>query len=367
MALYHSANNADISSTEELEKLFVPVTETLRCNPIKTFSAGDNNILYIACMDLQTQPKGSLYYLSYDFFQSRLSVITNSETIYDPETVSEVIFIRGSEQTCSESNNLYFIDDKYALRFPVSSFDPHFISSTNELQNCTEYPENLEYYGNDSLIIRCSNGQTAIYDSCRTGLFSYPQRDHIPYPCTSWNNTIAYLSGRRLTLNGITQQLPFDDLTYGKCVQGLKYPTFIGSSSDGSIFIVSFSGNHSNLVQLTDGNCFNDSMTCPRPVLSMNEQVLGVFDSITGTLTIVNLTKGCRVHPTIEDVLIPDLMVITNGQGNYNCSCFEVDIGDETSTFHEMSVPNDTSVRIVTPVVVVIVVIMAAVLAVAGM
>ena len=57
-------------------------------------------------------------------------------------------------------------------------------------------------------------------------------------------------------------------------------------------------------------------------------------------------------------------MVITNGQGNYNCSCFEVDIVDETTTFHEISVPNDTFVRIVIPIVMVIAVIIAAVLAV---
>ena len=367
MALSHSANYTDVNSAEELEKLFVAMTE--KCNPTKAFSAREDKI-YIACMNLQTRPKGTLYYLSYDFSQSHLSVMSDSETIYNPETVSEVIFIGGSKQTCPESDNLYFIDDAHALRFPASSFDLDFLPSSNVLQNCTEYPESLEYYGNDSLIIHCSNGQTALYDSCSTGLFSYPRHDRIPYPCTNWSNMIAYLSGRQLTLNGTIQQLPFDDLIYGKCIQGLKHPTFVASSSNGSIFIVPFNG--SNVVQLTSGNCSNSEsdMACPKPVFSGDEQVLGAFDSTTGTFTIVNLTEGCRVHPTIAKIsFIPDLILITNGEGNYSCSCSEVVIGDETSmtnsTLHEMSVPNHTSIHVVISVIVVTVTVVIAVLAIA--
>ena len=40
--------------------------------------------------------------------------VTQSEPIYTPGTISEVIFVCGQER-CAEYDNLYFIDDAYIV------------------------------------------------------------------------------------------------------------------------------------------------------------------------------------------------------------------------------------------------------------
>ena len=310
---------------EEPQNSFVGVTE--ECNPTRAFLAEDNHII-IACMDLQARPR--LYYLNYNFLPNSTgsgSIVratelpTRSEMIFNT-TVSEIIHVRGQAR-CPQSDNLYIIDDAYILRFPVSdTFDPEFRMS-GPLQNCVGY-QSFEYYGNDILIIRCANNQTALYDSC-TGHFTYPPPDRVPYPCTNWSSTIAYRN-RQLTLNRdgeyAAQQLPFSDLSYGKCVQGVDHPTFIASSADGSIFIAPFDG--SNFTKITSGNCSDNDMACPRrPVFSENEKVFGVLDSTTGSLVIVNLTEGCNnlIIASIPIPFMPSLTSISLGQGTYNCNC----------------------------------------------
>ena len=140
----------------------------------------DANHIVIACVDLQTRPKGIIFYLQYYFSPNstgRGSIIRNnepltqSEPIYTPDNISEVIFVRG-QQRCAEYDNLYFIDDAYIVHYPFNAFDPEFIDSNNALQNCLGY-DSIEYYGNDKFVIRCSNNQTVLYDSC-TSQFTYP-------------------------------------------------------------------------------------------------------------------------------------------------------------------------------------------------
>ena len=330
--LSHKADDTDIQTK------FISIGE--ECNPTQTFYDGPaerhNYNIVITCVDLQTQPHGIIYYLQYRFFPNstgRGSImrrnyeqLTQPEQIYTPDDMSEVIFVRG-QQRCAEYDNLYFIDDAYIVHYPFNAFDPEFIISNNAIQNCPGY-KGIEYYGNDALVIRCSNNQAVLYDSC-TSTFTYPSPNNIPYPCTNWDN-IIYQNGSKLTLqsrNGIhatSLKFPFSELIYGKCVQIGNFSTFIGSSADGEIFITPFSGStDSKVVNILSGNCFKGSNTCHKPVFSENEQVFGVFDPATYSLVVVNLTQSCSIV-NISAPFIPELLSISQGQGAYNCGCREM-------------------------------------------
>ena len=334
MVLYHQAIYND-SRTEEFPwNSFIGVTEN--CNPTRAFLARNNRILVVVCMDLQSQPEEMLYYMHYDILPNRtgscwiirrnIHLPIKSETIYNPVTVSEIIHVRGQKK-CHESDNLYFIDDGYALQFPTSSTsDPEFSASDNPLEDCVGYQSLEHYHGNDNLIIRCSNSRTALYDSCGTIRFTYAPDDDIPYPCTNWS-TIAYRNGTQLTLNGETQLLPSGDINYAKCVQGVNHrPIFIASSANG-IFVSRFDGN--NFTKITNGSCSTDSDSgaCPRPVFSEKNDVFGMYDSTISSFTIVNVTEGCTDDPIIAQIptpFQPDLVSVSLSQGTYNCSCSAV-------------------------------------------
>ena len=316
-------------TNEELlpQRSVVNVTEN--CNPTRAFLARNNHIT-VACMNLQTRPRGILHYLSYEFIPNSVgsgSIVRDTdfqnifEPIYSPETISEIIHVRGQAR-CPQNDNLYFIDDAFVLQFPTSDrFDPDFVSS-GPLQNCVGY-QSFEYYGNDSLIIRCANNRTALYDSCG-GHFTYPPPDRVPYPCTNWNSTIAYRNRQQLTLKRdgeyATQQLSSNDLSYGRCVEGVDHPTFIASSADGSVSITPF--NSSDTTKII---CNGTGATDHRPILADNGRVLGVFDESANIFKVVNLAVDCEQPVTrtiqIPENFVPDLITISRGVGEYHCGC----------------------------------------------
>ncbi len=330
--LSHRANHTSIQTT------FINIAE--ECNPTKAFYDGPAEgrtayvyNLVVACTDLQTQPHGIIYYLQYRFLPNstrRGSIVRNyeqlaqSEPIYTPGNMSEIVFVRG-QQRCAEYDNLYFIDASYIVHYPFNAFDPEFINSNSALQNCPVPYKGIEYYGNDTIVIRCSNNQAVFYDSCASR-FTYPaSTTSVPYPCTNWDN-IVYHDGSKLMLQRnnrrqaipATLNLPFGNLNYGKCIQVRNISTFIGTSADGEIFITPFNvGTDSKVVNITSGNDFKASN---RPVFSENEQAFGVFDPTTYTLVVVNLTQTCSIL-NISASFMPILISISQGQGIYNCSC----------------------------------------------
>ncbi len=283
-------------------------------------------------------------------FQSR------SEPIYNPDTVSKVIYVRGQTRY-EERRNLYFIDDAYILQYSPDAFDPEYILSSTALQNCIGY-QDIEHYGNDSLLIPCFNSQTVVYDSC-TGRFNYQYSNRIvPYPCSNWD-TIVYHDGRRLTLHkrqhnsdnlkhqrGNDTQLgtlflPSDDLTYGTCVlaQNDDTPIFIGIASDGAVFIAPFGS--SNVTILRNRTAFrgNGSISWNQhPVMfSENRQVFGVYDVANKDFQIVNVTAECSFvhHIGISDNFSQDLVAFLARNSSYKCGCSYQQV--PISTIHRSS------------------------------
>ena len=65
-----TANHTGHSSTEDIQTSFISITE--KCNPTQAFYAGSEGHYHIviACMDLQTRPRGIIYYLAILFFSS---------------------------------------------------------------------------------------------------------------------------------------------------------------------------------------------------------------------------------------------------------------------------------------------------------
>ena len=226
------------------------------------------------------------------------------------------------QERCAEYDNLYFIDDAYIVHYPFNAFDPEFIISNSALRNCPGPCKGIEYYGNDTIVIRCSNNQAVFYDSCASRL-TYPSTTNVPYLCTNWDN-IVYHNGSKLTLLSnnhrqamVTRKLPFHNLNYGKCVQVGNVSTFIGTSAEGEIFIAPFNiGTDSKVVNISSGDASN------RPVFSQaeNEQAFGVFDSTTYTLMVINLMQTCN-NINISASFMPALISISQEQGVYNCSC----------------------------------------------
>ena len=325
---------------------FINVTE--ECNPIQAFLTGPEGSyrIVIACMDLQTRPHGVIYYLQYYFSpdtngRSRSAIKKNtsfqirSEPIYNPDTVSKVIYVHGQTR-CEERRNLYFIDDTYVLQYSPDAFDPEYILSSTALQNCVGY-QDIEHYGNDSLLIRCFNNQTVMYDSC-TGRFNYLHSDHIPYPCSNWD-TIVYRDGRQLMLHKRqhsndtqlrTLFLPFDDLTYGTCIRAYDgTPIFIGIAKDGhrAILIAHFGISNVTVIEaLSDKKVFrsNGSISWNQPVVfSPNRQVFGVYNADNKDFQIFNITAECNFvrHIGISDNFIPDLVMFIARNGSYTCGC----------------------------------------------
>jgi hypothetical protein len=344
--LSHIADHTAIQTT------FITITE--ECNPTKAFydgpAEGRTTCVYnivVACTDLQTQPQGIIYYLQYRFFPNstgsgrglimrNYEQLTQSEPIYTPGNMSEIVFVRG-QQRCAEYDNLYFIDATYIVHYPFNAFDPEFINSNNALQNCPVPYKGIEYYGNDTIVIRCSNNQAVFYDSCASR-FTYPaSTTSVPYPCTNWDN-IVYHNGSKLILHRknhgqampVTLNLPFGNLNYGKCIQVGNMSTFIGTSADGEIFIAPFNvGTDSRVINISSGSSFKASN---RLVLSENEQAFGVFDPTTYTLVVINLTQTCNVI-NISASFMPALISISQGQGIYNCSCREMQSQSSLSYF----------------------------------
>ena len=336
VVLSHTANY--IAHVEEVQTSlnFVNVTET--CNPIRAFYAGPEGHYHIviACMDLQTRPHGTIYYLQYYFSPANVgrgsifkntNLLVQSETIYNPETVSEVVYVR-KQLRCAEYDNLYFVDDDYILHYPSDAFDTEFIQSNHPLYNCSNDQPSIEYYGNDSLLIRCSGNHAVLYDSCASQ-FTYPAPESIPYPCTNWD-TIVYRNGSKLTLNRlghesqVTLKLPFNDLCFGKCIQGVDHPIFIASSADGSIFIAPFDGSSDDFTKITSGNCSHDKRTCHQPVFSKNQYIFGAYDPANNNIVVVDLTMTCIQQPftiKIHIPFVPELISISLGIGTFNCSC----------------------------------------------
>ena len=333
VVLYHWAVYNDNRTEEFPWNLFIGVTEN--CNPTKAFLARNNRIMVVACMNLQSRPRGMLYYMYYDILPNHtgsgwmikrnMHLPTKSETIYNPATVSEITHVRG-QRKCPESDNLYLIDAGYALQFPTSSTsDPEF-SVSGPLEDCIGCQSLEHYHGNDTLIIRCSNNRTALYDSCRNICFTYAPDDDIPYPCSNWSS-VAYRNGTQLALDGETQLLPSSDINYAKCLQGVNHPPIFIASSANGIFISRFDGN--NFTKIANGNCSTDNNNgaCPPPVFSENNNVFGTYDSTVGAFVIVNVMEGCRDDPIIAQIPTPsqpDLVSVSLGQGAYNCSCSSV-------------------------------------------
>ena len=342
---YNITTTTDNINDTRLHISFVSITEN--CNPTNSFYAGRDGgyRIFVACLDLQSRPSGSLRYLEYYIAQNGGSIlrntdaVTRTETIYDPETVSEVVFVR-NQRRCSYIDNLYFIDTLFVLHYPADyrAFDPEFLESNRRVENCDKV-ESIENYGDDNLLIRCSNGQVALYDTC-SSVFSYVSEDRVPYPCASWD-TVIYRNNsqlrlqRRGTSSEFQQKIdfPHSDLVYGTCVEG-DTPTFVGIDDSGATFIASMGGgDNSNVTRISEGFDIRSENSSTewiyRPVFSDDRQIFGVYDANTSEFLIVNLTAKCEMHPiilrinvsTIDLFPLDSLVAISAGEGSYNCNC----------------------------------------------
>ena len=121
------------------------------------------------------------------------------------------------------------------------------------------------YYGNDTIVIRCSNNLAVFYDSCACKYrLTYPSTNNVPYPCTNWDNIVYRNGSNKLTLLStnhrqamVTRKLPFRNLNYGKCVQVGNVSTFIGTSAKAEIFIAPFNiGTESRVINISSGDGF---------------------------------------------------------------------------------------------------------------
>ena len=321
-------------------------------------------------MDLPVNSdEGSMYILEYrfrvdengtGFFVERKS--SNAETIYNSDTVSEVVYARGQGQ-CSYQDNVYFIDDGYVIQFPVdrNTIGGQFEVSFDYFRGCSTF-EQIEHFGGSDIVVYCANNTAVVHNTCADSSEYYDSSESergIPYPCSNWEKVVYLKNNNTLSFNNQEIPLPyFGPVVYGRCIAG-DPPTFIALTSNGTISVVLNEGGNASIHIISNGCNSTTNSDCFRPIFSLeDENILGTFDTRNSfEFVVANFSKSCGEDPIFFRLHIPtqpDLAAISLRSDIYNCTCTPKDIyvkdlpaqidtqGTTTSPVTNDTVTNDT-------------------------
>ena len=108
-----------------------------------------------------------------------------------------------------------------------------------------------------------------------------------------------------------TMELPFSNLTYGKCIQDDERLTFIMSSAEGTTFIASFNNANWSIIEILNGISRNGDSDMRKHVFSSDKKVFAAFDSVADNLVIVNLTHPLNFVNVSAASFKPELISIS--------------------------------------------------------
>ena len=321
---------------------------SLDCTPTAIFFSGPNKgyQLFTACVNLSND-NSYLQYIAFSFNSSDITTasfryppLSHREKIYNPDTLSEFVYARN--QDCFSADNVYVLDEGYMIRFLADIGQRRFV---DPIEVCPE-PRHLsvEYYGDNLLLVRCSNNTALTFDSCRGVVTARYQssKSGLPYPCSYWD-TVAVVKDGNLTFNTSTMSkvdntttltLPTGAIENAQCVGGNQDTIFVFTVSRKTTYAFSVSDN-----LLLEFSC--NATECFKPIVlsTGGTSIVGAYDYESSHFVVVNLT--CTLNPVVLDlpVLIPDLATLFLGRTRHPCRCNLVTDPTNTSTETEQMPP----------------------------
>ena len=302
------------------------------CTPTGIFYDGIRN-LFTSCLNISDSvDSGYVKFLRLTFDDSEnlttasFESTSNVITIYDPETVTEILYAQRG--TCFFPDHLYFIDVSYVVEVEAD------FSTTNPdwddipLDNCPPPFTRFEYLDEDELLlIQCGNEHVILYDPCDGDIVERYEIEDVgsPYPC-SGRDTIAFLKNSTVTFdlsNGEhkTADLPSGSIEYGKCI-GAESPIFVFQLSNGSYAV---NPTDKQIVKLASSSNQSNNLF-EFPVLNTdNDHVLGLLDETNlGEHNVVLANLSCANSPIVSEIPLPfqpDLVSLFPARGSHSCQC----------------------------------------------
>ncbi|KAL5473683.1 hypothetical protein EMCRGX_G028199 [Ephydatia muelleri] len=278
-----------------------------RCNPI-SLSFTTTSMAFLLCLNMTDSTpfvdfmdldlgsgNDSLHQASYLSTWNILNTDYFSESLYIPDqancpNINPVI-----------SSNIFVMDDLYAVAFITNPDLGIYVTSLDVLPLslaplCLEFLR-LEYYGNNRVIMRCSNTNGIIYSLCAENAIGYDTSRGIPYPCSDWNTVVTHFSNGSLhvssSLPSIQITLPFT-IADALCVNG-KNPAFVFALSNGTVLVLAVYSRE--LIEVTRtavprlGRWF--SRSADPSIIKLNDgQIFMVVETVSGHISIKSLTFG---------------------------------------------------------------------------
>ena len=277
-----------------------------RCNPI-SLSFTTTSMAFLLCLNMTDSTpfvdfmdldlgsgNDSLHQASYLSTWNILNTDYFSESLYIPDqancpNINPVI-----------SSNIFVMDDLYAVAFITNPDLGIYVTSLDVLPLslaplCLEFLR-LEYYGNNRVIMRCSNTNGIIYSLCAKNAIGYDTSRGIPYPCSDWNTVVTHFSNGSLHVSS----LPFIQITLpftiadALCVNG-KNPAFVFALGNGTVLVLAVYSRE--LIEVTRaavprlGRWF--SRSADPSIIKLNDgQIFMVVETVSGHISIKSLTFG---------------------------------------------------------------------------
>lgn len=327
-------------TTLEYVNYFVFKT-SLDCTPTAIFFAGPNKgyQLFTACVNFSND-NSYLQYVAFSFNSSNITMasfryppISGKEEIFNPNTLSEFLYTR--QRNCLSADNVYVLDEGYRI---------HFLADMQRFVDPSEVcPEprhlSVEYYGDNLLLVRCSNNTALTFDSCRGVVTAHYQvsESGLPYPCSDWD-TVAVVKDGNLTFNTSTMSkvnnttnltLPAGAIENAQCIGDYQDTIFVFTISRKTTY--AFSVSDELLLEIVPLSC--NATECFKPIVLSTEgtSIVGAYDYKSSHFRVVNPT--CTSNPVILDlpVLRPDLATLFLGRTRHPCRCKPVTEPTSTS------------------------------------
>jgi len=301
------------------------------CTPTTVFFAGPDSgyRLFTACVNLSVG-NSHLKFLKFGFEGSDITMASfhdqsGTEMIYGPDTLSEFVYVRSQSGCMPSTDNVYVLDEGYVIRFLADETEWQFISPVD--LGCSSYLS-VEYYGDNLLLVRCSNETVLTYDTCRGMVVSHfhASQSGLPYPCSNWSTT-AVVKGSNLTFNTSATSniisttsitLPSGDVETAQCINGGDNFLFV-FTVDRTVY--TFSTLDEVLLEVVPCSC--NSSVCLEPIVLTTESgtLVGAYDHESSHFIIVDVT--CRMNPVVLKLpsFQPDLAAMFLGTRQYPCQC----------------------------------------------
>ncbi len=282
------------------------------CNPVKAFLNSEYNRIVIMCVELSGETNGSLLFVE---FKLKERIIVRS---------SEEYFLRSSS-ALSEAVYAFhrltyhiFFTDIDDLKVTDADASSSLLPENIHIDNCT-HTNQIDVTENDVSIYCTQNNDswTVLADS------SIPiHNTYSRYPCPGLNQYVRVENKRQIMFGNSTQQsfvgeLP-DNIKYAACLGAEDSFVFWALTESRQLLSVPLTTENHIITNLSA--CTNEDNNCLRPSFDASKTSGAYFNYETNQVHITNITSSCG-HRTVNMSGTPDLLRLTLGEKEDNCSC----------------------------------------------